>query len=155
MLLASKRLDRLIDAIGAMISEEFAGPVLPFDSSAAKTFAAVFLARQAAGRHISFLDCQIAATARAHGRHSHPQRNRFRRLRGQEKPLGARHLHQVHHARGQRQCREDDRQPYGQADSKFGIMGIEFLWQVARVHQGEQIRYIFYLNINYLTNNHT
>ena len=35
------------------------------------------------------------------------------------------------------------------------FMGIEFLWQVARVHQGEQIRYIFYLIINYLTNNHT
>lgn len=64
---AGKRRDRLIAEIHAMISEDFAGRVLPFDSAAAKAFAAVFLARQAAGRPISFPDCQIAATAFAHG----------------------------------------------------------------------------------------
>lgn len=62
-----KRRDRLIAEIDGMISEDFAGRVLPFDSAAAVAFAAVFVERQAAGRPISFPDCQIAATARAHG----------------------------------------------------------------------------------------
>lgn len=62
-----KRRDRLIAEIDAMVSEDFAGRVLPFDSAAAVAFAAVFVERQAAGRPISFPDCQIAATARAHG----------------------------------------------------------------------------------------
>lgn len=67
LLPAGKRRDRLIAEIDAMISQDFAGRVLPFDSAAARAFAAVFLERQAAGRPISFPDCQIAATARAHG----------------------------------------------------------------------------------------
>ena len=50
-----------------MISEDFAGRVLPFDSAAAVAFAAIFVNRQSAGRPISFPDCQIAATARAYG----------------------------------------------------------------------------------------
>lgn len=64
---AGKRRDRLIVEIDSMISEDFAGRVLAFDSAAAVAFAAVFVDRQAAGRPISFPDCQIAATARAHG----------------------------------------------------------------------------------------
>lgn len=64
---AGKRRDRLIAEIGAMISEDFAGRVLAFDSAAAVAFAAIFVDRQAGGRPISFPDCQIAATARAHG----------------------------------------------------------------------------------------
>lgn len=67
LLPAGRRQDRLIAEIDAMISEDFAGRILPFDSAAAKAFATVFLERQAAGRPISFPDCQIAATARAHG----------------------------------------------------------------------------------------
>ena len=64
---AGKRRDRLIAIIDAMISEDFAGRVLPFNSASAVSFAAVFIDRQTAGRPISFPDCQIAATARAHG----------------------------------------------------------------------------------------
>ena len=62
-----KRRDRLVSEIDAMIMEDFAGRVLPFDSAAAVAFATIFVARRAAGHPISFPDCQIAATARAHG----------------------------------------------------------------------------------------
>ena len=62
-----KRRDRLIAAIDAMIAEDFAGRVLPFNSAAAVAFAAIFVDRRNAGRPISFPDCQIAATARANG----------------------------------------------------------------------------------------
>lgn len=62
-----KRKVRLIAAIDAMIAEDFAGRVLPFDSAAAINFAAIFVDRRNSGRPISFPDCQIAATARAHG----------------------------------------------------------------------------------------
>jgi predicted nucleic acid-binding protein len=62
-----QRRDRLVRAIDAMVAEDFAGRVLPFDSAAAVAFAAIFLDRRAAGRPISFPDCQIAATARARG----------------------------------------------------------------------------------------
>ncbi|MFC3631829.1 type II toxin-antitoxin system VapC family toxin [Paracoccus angustae] len=63
---AGKRRDRLIAEIDAMISEDFAGRIMPFDSAAAVAFAAVFVDRKTAGWPISFPDCQIAATARAH-----------------------------------------------------------------------------------------
>lgn len=62
-----KRRDLLIAAIDAMVAEDFAGRVLPFDSAAAQAFAAIFIDRRNAGRPISFPDCQIAATARAFG----------------------------------------------------------------------------------------
>jgi len=62
-----RRRDRLIAEIDAMVAEDFAGRVLPFDSAAAQAFAAIFADRRAAGRPISFPDCQIAATARAYG----------------------------------------------------------------------------------------
>ena len=62
-----RRRDRLLAAIDAMIAEDFAGRVLPFDSAAAMAFAAIFTGRRNAGRPISFPDCQIATTARAHG----------------------------------------------------------------------------------------
>ena len=67
MLPAGRRRDQLMAAIEAMITEDFAGRILPFDSSAAQAFVLVFLERRAAGRPISFADCQIAATARARG----------------------------------------------------------------------------------------
>jgi len=67
MLHAGKRRDQLMAAIDAMIAEDFAGRILPFDSAAAQAFVLVFLERRAAGRPISFADCQIAATARAQG----------------------------------------------------------------------------------------
>ena len=62
-----KRRDQLMATIDAMIAEDFAGRILPFDSAAAQAFVLVFLERRAAGRPISFADCQIAATARAQG----------------------------------------------------------------------------------------
>ena len=62
-----RRRDALRAAVDAMVAEDFAGRVLPFDGAAAVVFAAVFAQRRAAGRPISFPDCQIAATARAHG----------------------------------------------------------------------------------------
>jgi predicted nucleic acid-binding protein len=67
MLPAGKRRDQLMAAIDAMITEDFAGRILPFDSNAAQAFVLVFLERRAAGRPISFADGQIAATARAQG----------------------------------------------------------------------------------------
>jgi predicted nucleic acid-binding protein len=54
-------------ALDAVVAEEFAGRVLPFDGAAAVAFAAVFAERRRAGRPIGFPDCQIAATARARG----------------------------------------------------------------------------------------
>lgn len=62
-----RRRDSLLSEIEAMIMEDFAGRVLPFDSAAAVAFAGIFVDRRNAGRPISFPDCQIAATARAHG----------------------------------------------------------------------------------------
>jgi predicted nucleic acid-binding protein len=67
MLPEGKRRAQLMAAIDAMITEDFAGRILAFDSSAAQAFVLVFLERRAAGRPISFADCQIAATARAQG----------------------------------------------------------------------------------------
>ena len=63
----SNRRERLLAAINAMISEDFAGRVLPFDSAAAVAFATIFADRHAAGRPIGFPDCQIAAIARSRG----------------------------------------------------------------------------------------
>jgi predicted nucleic acid-binding protein len=67
MLPAGKRRDQLMAAIEAMITKDFAGRILPFDSNAAQAILLVFLERRAAGRPISFADCQIAAAARAQG----------------------------------------------------------------------------------------
>ncbi|MCA3277778.1 MAG: type II toxin-antitoxin system VapC family toxin [Roseomonas sp.] len=67
LLPVGKRRTRLMAEIDAMIAEDFAGRILSFDSAAAQAFVAIFLERRAAGRPISFADCQIAATARAQG----------------------------------------------------------------------------------------
>ncbi len=62
-----RRRDALHSAIDAMVAEDFEGRMLSFDSAAAVAFAAIFAERQAAGRPISFPDCQIDAMARACG----------------------------------------------------------------------------------------
>lgn len=67
MLPPGKRRDLLTAQIDAMINEDFAGRIVPFDSRAAVAFAAIDADRRDAGLPISFADCQIAATARAHG----------------------------------------------------------------------------------------
>ena len=60
-----RRRDRLTAEIDAVIREDFAGRVLPFDSAAAKAYAAVAASRRSLGRPILDADCQIAAIARA------------------------------------------------------------------------------------------
>ena len=64
---AGRRRDALASAIEAILTCDFAGRMLSFDSAAAIAFAVIFVDRRNAGRPISFPDCQIAATARAHG----------------------------------------------------------------------------------------
>ncbi len=64
---AGQRRDRLIAEIEAMLAENFSGRLLPFDSAAAKAYAAIAATRRAAGRAISTADCQIAAIAAAYG----------------------------------------------------------------------------------------
>ena len=62
---AGQRRDRLVGAIDAMIDQDFAGRILPFDSPAARCYAETAAARRAAGKPIMDADCQIAAIARA------------------------------------------------------------------------------------------
>ncbi len=64
---AGKRRDSLTATIDIMITEDFAGRVLPFDSAAAKAYAAIAASRRAAGQPIMEADCQIAAIARVRG----------------------------------------------------------------------------------------
>ena len=52
-------------AVEAMFEEDFAGRLLPFDSAAARAFAAIAVARRKAGRPIAQLDAQIAAIAQS------------------------------------------------------------------------------------------
>ena len=62
---AGQRRDRLVGAIDAMIDQDFACRILPFDSPAARCYAEIAAARRAAGRPIMDADCQIAAISRA------------------------------------------------------------------------------------------
>ncbi|MCY3805751.1 MAG: PIN domain-containing protein [bacterium] len=52
---------------GTLIREDFAGRVLPFDSDAARAYAAIAADRRAAGHPIALADAQIAAMARSRG----------------------------------------------------------------------------------------
>ena len=63
---AGKRRMQLEQALDAMFREDFAGRILPFDSSAATHFAAIVAARRRAGKPISQFDGQIAAIALSH-----------------------------------------------------------------------------------------
>ncbi len=62
---AGRRRDRLAAEIDAVIVEDFTGRVLPFDSAAAKAYAAIAASRRSLGRPITEANCQIAAIARA------------------------------------------------------------------------------------------
>ena len=62
---AGRRRDRLTAEVDAVVREDFAGRVLPFDSAAARAYAAIAVSRRSAGRPILEADCQIAAIARA------------------------------------------------------------------------------------------
>jgi toxin FitB len=62
-----QRRDHLFGAIDAMIDQDFAGRILPFDSPAARSYAEIAAMRRAAGKPIMDADCQIAAIVRACG----------------------------------------------------------------------------------------
>ena len=57
----------LADATERTLASLFAGRVLPFDSTAARSYAEIAAIRRATGRPISQADCQIAAIARSRG----------------------------------------------------------------------------------------
>jgi predicted nucleic acid-binding protein len=67
LLPAGKRRLTLVSVIEAMLGEDFAGRVLPFDSAAAAAFAEIAANRRQAGRPIAQADAQIAAIARSRG----------------------------------------------------------------------------------------
>ncbi|MCK1732407.1 type II toxin-antitoxin system VapC family toxin [Bradyrhizobium sp. 138] len=67
LLPASRRQRQLIAQAEAMLAEDFAGRILPFDSSAAAAYARIAAARRLAGRPISQSDAQIAAIAVSRG----------------------------------------------------------------------------------------
>lgn len=56
----------LAQAVAAMLDEDFRNRILPFDSAAARAYAAIAAARRSAGRPISQFDCQIAAIVASH-----------------------------------------------------------------------------------------
>ena len=58
-----RRRERLAAEVDAVVREEFAGRVLPFDSAAARAYAEIAGARRSLGRPILEADCQIAAIA--------------------------------------------------------------------------------------------
>jgi predicted nucleic acid-binding protein len=57
----------LVSAIEAMLAEDFADRILPFDSAAAMAFADISSSRRQAGCPISQFDALIAAIARSRG----------------------------------------------------------------------------------------
>lgn len=61
-----KRRMRLLAAVEKMFAEEFEGRILPFDEDAARVFARIVAARDAAGHPISQFDAMIAAIASSH-----------------------------------------------------------------------------------------
>ena len=61
-----KRRMRLLAAVEKMFAAEFEGRILPFDEDAARAFAGIAGARDAAGRPISQFDAMIAAIASSH-----------------------------------------------------------------------------------------
>ena len=57
------RRDRLLAVVEGILTEDFAGRILPFDSAAARAYALVAAARRAQRRSVDHADCQIAAIA--------------------------------------------------------------------------------------------
>jgi predicted nucleic acid-binding protein len=58
-----KRRDRLTEAIEGMLTQDFVGRILPFDSAAASAYARIAADRRKAGRPIAQFDVQIASIA--------------------------------------------------------------------------------------------
>lgn len=63
---AGRRKDDIATRIESLLSETFAGAVLPFDVFATPYYAEIVAARRRAGTPISALDAQIAAICRQH-----------------------------------------------------------------------------------------
>lgn len=61
-----RRRDKLVAAMEAMLGEDFAERILPFDRSAAAAYAGIAAARRQAGHRIAQFDAQIAAIANSH-----------------------------------------------------------------------------------------
>lgn len=61
-----KRRMRLLAAVEKMFAEEFGGRILSFDENAARAFAGIVAARDAAGHPTSQFDAMIAAIARSY-----------------------------------------------------------------------------------------
>jgi predicted nucleic acid-binding protein len=67
LLPVGKRRQGLIEAIESLLTVDFAGRIIPFDSPAARAFASIAADRRRAGRPISQSDAQIAAIAQSRG----------------------------------------------------------------------------------------
>ena len=64
---AGRRRAALASAIDAILLEDFAERILPFNSGAARAYAEIASGRRYAGRLVGEADCQIAAIALARG----------------------------------------------------------------------------------------
>ena len=64
---SGKRREGLATGLERMLKAGFANRVLPFDSSAARSYAQIAAARRRGGRPIAQADCQIAAIAQVRG----------------------------------------------------------------------------------------
>lgn len=62
-----RRRGELTASLTALLEEEFAGRVVPFDAIAAAHFGDICATRSGAGRPISVADAQIAAICRSYG----------------------------------------------------------------------------------------
>ena len=62
-----RRQAALASAIEAILREDFAERILPFDSGAARAYAEIASGRRHTGRPVGEADCQIAAIARSRG----------------------------------------------------------------------------------------
>ena len=60
-----RRRSMLASAVNAILREDFAHRILPFDSDAAREYASIAATRRSAGRPVEPTDCQIAAVARS------------------------------------------------------------------------------------------
>jgi predicted nucleic acid-binding protein len=67
LLPSGQRQKRLQAQAEAMLAEDFADRILPFDSAAAAAYAVIAATRRLAGRPISQADAQIAAIAASRG----------------------------------------------------------------------------------------
>ena len=64
---AGRLRDAFASEIEAMLREDFADRILPFDSEAARAYAVIAASRRVTGRPIAEADCQIAAIAHSRG----------------------------------------------------------------------------------------